>query len=300
MRGLSGVDRCPTDSTDHWVEGMAKQLMLPLSEYVSRLCGRNGAPPSVGFLGTLRLVSDPTKVDTQAHSWGSRYTSIDTQLALQEALAAVGQGLLAVGGEDGDVSELVRKLNSEPLRLITKLQHAVGDSGSFVRSAGRLASMRRSIEGGRQLDEDARLELFDWLRSAVALARRPADGFVGNKAQPPLSLRDAVMSDEQPQLYPALLGRLPDKEQPSRSPTEKEALCVAAEALWQHLHTRIEAELERQQKAEPVTAVVAASPEAGPSRARVAEAESATGTGAASKRQRTAEPVAASAPSPET
>ena len=60
-------------------------------------------------------------MDTQAHSWGSRYTSIGTQLALQDALTAFGQGLLAVGGEDGDVSELAHKLNSEPLQLITKL-----------------------------------------------------------------------------------------------------------------------------------------------------------------------------------
>ena len=36
----------------------------------------------------------------------------------------------------------------------------------------------RTIKDGAPLEASARLELFDWLRSAVSLGRRPADGFV--------------------------------------------------------------------------------------------------------------------------
>ena len=45
-------------------------------------------------------------------------------------------------------------------------------------SSGRaeLARMRRTIKDGAPLEAGARFELFDWLRSAVSLARRPADG----------------------------------------------------------------------------------------------------------------------------
>ena len=47
-------------------------------------------------------------------------------------------------------------------------------------SSGRWpqAHSRRTIKDGAPLEASARLELFDWLRSAVSLGRRPADGFV--------------------------------------------------------------------------------------------------------------------------
>ena len=63
---------------------------------------------------------------------------------------------------------------------------------------------------------------------------------MGDKAQASLSFYDAVMSITEPQLFPALLGWLPEEKQPSRSPKEAEALRAATETLWQHLHARVE------------------------------------------------------------
>jgi len=85
------------------------------------------------------------------------------------------------------------------------------------------------------------LELFDWLRCAVALARRPRDGFVDGASQRPVTLLEAVTTHGQ--LYPRFVGFLSEAEQPTRSPEDTEALRVATESLWQRLHTLL---LERQ------------------------------------------------------
>ena len=214
---------------------------MPPHEYVQLL--RRCVGPHLGFPRTLQLVTGPTEVHTEVRSVGARFTSIGEQLVLQDALMLMGRELVAEqaeGGEDGDLGKMARALKDRPLHFIQQLQHAVSDSRSYVHSAKRLAQMRHTVELGVQLDGDAHLELFDWMRSAVALARRPADGFVGDKAQASLSFYDAVMSITEPQLFPALLGWLPEEKQPSRSPKEAEALRAATETLWQHLHARVE------------------------------------------------------------
>ena len=81
-------------------------------------------------------------------------------------------------------------------------------------------------------------ELVDWGRSALALARRPADGFVGAQAQPARSFSQAVCG-EAPRLFPATLGALPAAQQPSRSSAEQQALHAAARALWEQLRSRL-------------------------------------------------------------
>lgn len=61
----------------------------------------------------------------------------------------------------------------------------VSDRGVAKENSGRefqrtlfAGALRRTIKDGAPLEAGARFELFDWLRSAVSLGRRPADGFV--------------------------------------------------------------------------------------------------------------------------
>ena len=172
MRGLQGEDSCPTASTDFWVRGMLQETSMPPHEYVQLL--HHCVGPHLGFPRTLQLMTGPTEVHTEVCSVGARFTSIGEQLVLQDVLMLMGRELVAEqaeGGEDGDLGKMARALKDRPLHFIQQLQHAVSDSRSYVQSAKRLAQMRHTVELGVQLDGDAHLELFDWMRSAVALAR---------------------------------------------------------------------------------------------------------------------------------
>ena len=305
VRGADGAERCPTDFTDMWLLPTAKGLAQTPRDYTRELVTSHGMPPQLGFARSFKLVESAEEVRTAPRSFASRYTSIPEQLKLQKGLIAIGQRLRAEDGEDGDLAEIANVLNNKPLllNLVKELQAVVAGSGAYVSPAKRLAEMRRTLEADAPLDGVARLEVFDWARSALALALRPADGFVGNTSQQPLSFSDAVMSNAQ--LYPALLGWLPKKDQPSRSAKEAEALRVATAALWQLLRTQIDEELAAAVAASggcDYRCGAAVEPGAEPT---VAAAKRAVVVAAAEpdrKQQRTAEPVVADAemPSPET